>query len=85
MTAQIVHLRPPPVTDHNSARWLRVVYAPAWKRRREGWYVERTCPCCKGELVTIRLSTEAHARSALFWMVDEASRYEAARAARSGT
>jgi hypothetical protein len=69
--------------DHNDGRWLEVrltavargehgKFAGQFPRAAPAWYVVRTCPCCRGELVTIPLETRDQAETARTAMIEVA-------------
>lgn len=57
--------------DHNSGRWLTVVYRNTRPENRAGWVVIRTCPCHAGRRVTRHYETEAEAWSVVYSLLEK--------------
>jgi hypothetical protein len=63
MTAEILPL---PLPDHESRHWLEVVFCRTrGARLTAGWYVRRTCACCKGKTVTLPKPSRESAERAI--------------------
>lgn len=57
--------------EHDGAQSL-IVRAPSKKLKRRFWRIVRTCPCHRGEMVSVPFATQAEAEHCLRVLDDDA-------------